>query len=101
MLLKQCRLLVNINIKGVSALLLKQNDGIKRTSFLHSAWSLTTKRLQREKMGCCHSETVSQMVFTKERKLWVDESSVYKVDVTTVHCGYIMCAQRIKNSGVR
>lgn len=41
------------------------------------------------------------MVFTKERKLWVDESSVYKVGVTTVHCGCIMWAQRIKNSGVR
>lgn len=38
---------------------------------------------------------------SRKRKLWVDESSAYKVDVTTVHCGYSMCAQRIKNSGVK
>lgn len=39
--------------------------------------------------------------FTKERKLWVDESSAYKVGVTAVHCGYVKYAQRIRNSGMK
>lgn len=41
------------------------------------------------------------MVSQKRRKLWVDESPAYKVDVTAVPCGYMMCARRIKNLGVK
>lgn len=72
----------------------------KIISFLNSTGSLSRQATKREKLDWCRFEIVSQMVIEK-RKPWVDESFAYKVDVTTVHCVYIMCTQRIKNSGVK
>lgn len=70
----------------------------KIISFPNAAGSLTFQATKREAwlLSFRDSRTVLQ-----KGGNWVDESSAYKMDVTTVHCGCIMCAQRIKNSGVK
>ena len=86
-ILIQCFYLENLNIKGVSTLLLEQNDA-KAISFLNSAGFLTCQATKREVwlLSFWDSQpnafTGKKKKKRRRKKLWVDESSAYKVDVT-------------------